>query len=327
LSANKFNTVGKKSQVFFSNIFFPVLYPSFWNSANGTIAQDDAEAIRALLSEAPIVDNLFLCLTSTGGSGMATVRIANLLRRRCKRLVVLVPARAESAATMLALAADEIHLAPHANLSPVDTSIQHTLGPVNQTNDQVSVGQDELARIMALWRKETHSKTSSPYSELWRYIHPLVIGAIDRANSLSLKLCDVLMEYHIHDKVLRHKIATKLTTAYPAHSYPILLSEARNIGIPAKEMAPELEKVLVALQEYYVESGKIIRIDQDEDHHHDHELTNIVERSGQMAFYRLDRDWYYRKEERRWLPMNNNDRWYMAELSNGKIRERSLHIQ
>ena len=94
---------------------------TYWNSANGTIAQDDAEAIRALLSEAPIVDNLFLCLTSTGGSGMATVRIANLLRRRCKRLVVLVPARAESAATMLALAADEIHLAPHANLSPVDT--------------------------------------------------------------------------------------------------------------------------------------------------------------------------------------------------------------
>jgi len=73
---------------------------TYWNSANGTIAQDDAEAIRALLSEAPIVDNLFLCLTSTGGSGMATVRIANLLRRR---LVVLVPARAESAATMLAL--------------------------------------------------------------------------------------------------------------------------------------------------------------------------------------------------------------------------------
>jgi hypothetical protein len=48
---------------------------TYWNSANGTIAQDDAEAIRALLSEAPIVDNLFLCLTSTGGSGMATVRM------------------------------------------------------------------------------------------------------------------------------------------------------------------------------------------------------------------------------------------------------------
>jgi hypothetical protein len=46
-----------------------------------------------------------------------------------------------------------------------------------------------------------------------------------------------------------------------------------------------------------------------------------------MAFYRLDRDWYYRKEERRWLPMKNNDRWYMAEMNKGEIRERSLHIQ
>jgi ATP-dependent protease ClpP protease subunit len=300
---------------------------TYWNTANGIIAQDDAEAFRSLLSDAPVADNLFLCLTSTGGNGMATVRIANLLRRRCKRLIVLVPACAESAATMLALAADEIHLAPHANLGPVDTAIQHALAPVNQTNDQVNVGQDELARIMALWRKETHSRTSNPYAELWHYIHPLVIGAVDRANSLSLKLCDVLMAYHMDDKILRRKIATMLTTAYPAHGYPILLSEARRIGIPANPMDPEVEKVLAALQEYYVEAGKIIRTDQDENHHHDHELTTIVERSGRMAFYRMDRDWFYRKEERRWLPMNANDRWYMAEMNKGEIKERPLHIQ
>ena len=300
---------------------------TYWNSLNGTITNDDAEALRALLAGTPHADRLFLCLTSSGGSGSATLRIANLLRRRCRRLVVLVPTRAESAATMLALAADEIHLAPHANLSPVDTSIQHALAPVNQTNDQVNVGQDELARIIALWRKESGPKASNPFAELWRYVHPLVIGAIDRANSLSLKLCDTLMAYHISDPALRRKIARTLTTAYPAHGYPILLHEARAIGIPAVEMKYELEKVLVTLQECYVEAGKPKRIDRDENHHHDHEMLTITERAGRTVFYRLNRGWYYRVEERRWMPVHNNDRWYVAELRRGKTAERPLHIQ
>lgn len=238
---------------------------TYWNSEHGQITNNDAEAFRALLSGTPVDDTIFLCLTSTGGHGMASLRIANLFRGRCRRLVVLVPEWAQSAATLIALSADEIHLAPHANLSPVDTSIHHALGPVNQTNDQVSVGQDELSRIMSLWRNECRSKGSNPYADLWHYIHPLVIGALDRANSLSLMLCDTLLAYHMSDstKRKRRKIAETLTTAYPAHSYPILLPEARRIGLPAREMNPDIENVLVELEECYYEAGKMKRTDRD----------------------------------------------------------------
>ena len=52
-----------------------------------------------------------------------------------------------------------------------------------------------------------------------------------------------------------------LTREYPAHGYPIMLSEARKIGIPATEMKPDIEKVLSDLQRYYVEAGKQNRID------------------------------------------------------------------
>ena len=96
---------------------------TYWNSRNGEICDEDAEALRVLLSTMPFTKRLFLCLTSTGGNGLASLRIANLLRKHCESLVVLVPTCAASAATMIALAADEIWLAPHANLSPVDTKI------------------------------------------------------------------------------------------------------------------------------------------------------------------------------------------------------------
>jgi len=130
---------------------------TYWNSRNGEIGNDDTEALRTLLWEMPTAKRLFFCLTSNGGNGLASLRIANLLRRRCESLVVLVPKYAASAATMIALAADEIRLAPQANLSSVDTKIHHALAPVNQTNDQVGVGQDELTRIVSLWRKGSNS--------------------------------------------------------------------------------------------------------------------------------------------------------------------------
>lgn len=301
---------------------------TYWNSRNGEIADEDTEAFRTLLSEVPFAQRLFLCLTSSGGSGLASLRIANLLRKHCESLVVLVPTCAASAATMLALAADEIYLAPHANLSPVDTKIRHALAPVNQANDQVCVGQDELSRIISLWRKESKDGSSNPYAALWPFIHPLVIGAVDRANSLSLKLCDALMSFHISNAALRRKIAKTLTMEYPAHGYPIMLSEARKIGIPATEMKPEIEKVLTALQGFYVEAGKQDRVDVDQNHHHDYELTSIAERKGMVVLFRLDRDWTYRAEERRWQPMNTTkDGWYTVVLHKGKSIEKPLHIQ
>jgi hypothetical protein len=300
---------------------------TYWNSRNGEIGNDDTEALRMILSEMPTAKRLFFCLTSNGGNGLASLRIANLLRRHCQSLVVLVPKCAASAATMIALAADEIRLAPHANLSPVDTKIHHALAPVNQTNDQVGVGQDELTRIVSLWRKESRNGSSNPYAALWPYIHPLVVGAVDRANSLSLKLCDALMSFHISNAAMRKRIAQTLTMEYPAHGYPIMLSEAQHIGIPATEMSPDVERLLSSLLGFYAEAGQLNRVDSDQDHHHDSELMSIVERNGKLVVFRLDRDWYYRTEERRWLPINTaHDGWYTVEMLKGKPVERHLHI-
>ncbi|MDD5674112.1 MAG: hypothetical protein PHC61_08120 [Chitinivibrionales bacterium] len=299
---------------------------TYWNSENGVITREDAEAFHTLLAGMKFCPKLYLCLTSKGGTGLASLRIATLLRSYCKSLIVLVPVRAESAATMLALAADEIQLAPQANLSPVDTSIQHALSPLDHENDHVSVGQDELARIVSLWQKEAKNSPSNLYPELWRYIHPLVIGAVDRANSLSLKLCDALMSFHISDAKVRQKIAETLTMAYPTHAYPILLQETKAIGIPAKAMAPELENILSALLEYYYEAGKFKRTDRDKDYHHDDEIAAFIERTGKIAYFRLDRDWYYRPEEKRWTSMHVNNGWYLADLIKNKVVEKPLNI-
>ena len=45
--------------------------------------------------------------------------------------------------------------------------------------------------------------------------------------------------------------------------------------------------------------------DFDEENHHDNEITNILEGKGLQVFYQVEKDWHYRKEERRWVPMND----------------------
>jgi hypothetical protein len=83
----------------------------------------------------------------------------------------------------------------------------------------------------------------------------------------------------------------------------------------------------VSLHQYYVEAGELIRIDQDQDHHHDHEIPTLIERAGNMVLYRNDHDWYYRPEERRWQAMHRKDSWYQTEFKKGRMEERPLHIQ
>ena len=42
------------------------------------------------------------------------------------------------------------------------------------------MGQDELQRVIALWEKHGREGDVNPFQELYKYLHPLVIGAVDR---------------------------------------------------------------------------------------------------------------------------------------------------
>jgi CRISPR/Cas system CMR-associated protein Cmr1 (group 7 of RAMP superfamily) len=55
-------------------------------------------------------------------------------------------------------------------------------------NDLVSVSQNELDRVLRLWEERKQPSDQNPYNQLYKYIHPLVFGSVDRASSLSIKL-------------------------------------------------------------------------------------------------------------------------------------------
>ncbi len=71
-------------------------------------------------------DAVDLLVVSMGGDPMTAWRMMTLLHSRVKKVAVLVPQVAYSAATMLAMGAHEIVMHPHGTLGPVDPQIEVT---------------------------------------------------------------------------------------------------------------------------------------------------------------------------------------------------------
>jgi hypothetical protein len=300
----------------------------YWLSPNGAICQNDLNVFNAILKNINYSDNLYLFIKSDGGDGKASLRMINLLRKKCRKLVALVPLNCESAATMLALGADTICMGPMAFLTPVDTSITHDLSPVDKSNDRVSVGVNEMERIIAGWKRNLTAKDENVYRHLYQYIHPLVMAAVDRAGSLSNMLCNEIMAYHMKDERKRRRISKILNSDYPSHGYPIVLKEARRIGIPAIPLDEALNEELIRLNDIYSEMCQKCRTDFDPHHHRDNEILNIVESSGKMIYYHLDKEWHYYETERTWRFTNDYSSYKSRALdAGGKIVESLFYVR
>lgn len=302
----------------------PVL--CYWNSNRGGICANDVLALYQVLESVRHSDTVYLFIKSDGGSGTAALRMINLIRGHCNTLISLVPLECASAATMMAIGADEIRMGPMAFLSAVDTSLTHDLSPLDRDNDRVSVSLDELNRVVKLWRRNTEDSGSNPYKSLFEYVHPLVIGAVDRAESLSIMLCEELLSYHITDKERVRQIAEVLNAGYPSHSYPILVNEAQRIGLNAHPLDKPTNNLLLELNALYSEMGQKAITDFDDIRSHSNEILNILEARDIQVFYQNDKDWFYRTEERRWITLNDNSNWHVTEHINGEEQHSILHF-
>jgi len=305
------------------------VFLTYWTSTSGSVCDNDVMALHEVLDQIGPQPHLTLFVKSDGGSGMAALRMVHLLRRYTKRLTVVAPLNCASAATMLALGADVIEMGPLSYLTAVDTSLEHDLSPLDHTNQLVPVSNDEVDRVMRLWKEHAARDNAAvhPHQELYKYVHPLVIGALDRASSLSLMLCREILGYHLADKKKAERISRQLNYAYPAHQYPITSREARRLGLKVRDLDPGTDDLLQDLNLLYSEMGQRAITDYDEENHHDNEITNILEGKELQVFYQVEKDWHYRKEERRWVSMNDVSSWYRCRKKDGKVVKTKFHIR
>ena len=88
---------------------------------------DSEEVLRAIRSTPPEVP-IDLILHTPGGLALAATQIALALRAHPQKKTVIIPHYAMSGGTLIALAADEIIMDPHAAMGPVDPQLMDQTG-------------------------------------------------------------------------------------------------------------------------------------------------------------------------------------------------------
>ena len=188
-----------------------------------------------------------LLIVSNGGDPTVAWRIMSLLRERVKTVGALVPQAAFSAATLLALGADEIVMHSCANLGPVDPQITSQRPG---TKEVVQFGSEDLTEFLRFVKDNVglsdQDHLKSAFELFSKESGAVPIGIAARASQLSLSMGEKLLRMHMKDgegqkaKVIAETLKTKFFT----HGYPLGRKEAKEIGLKVVEPEVELERLI-----------------------------------------------------------------------------------
>lgn len=225
------------------------------------IAADVLPLVYDHLTDLGEVEEIDLFLYTPGGDTLSGFGLVNLLREFCRKLVVIVPFRALSCGTLIALGADEIIMSKGAQLSPVDVSVSSPYNPQApgvQPQGRVNllpVSVEEMMGFLNLARKEAGLKNEESISKivlaLAEKVHPLALGAVYRAREQTSMLAKRLLKSHVKDESKAEAIVNKLTKELPSHNYLVSRTEAKEIGLNVIDVPADFQKIVWGLYREY----------------------------------------------------------------------------
>lgn len=220
--------------------------------------------LEQLLSQTGKIPKLDLFLRCTGGIAEVPWRIVSLLREFTDKLGVIVPRIALSGATHIAISADELIMTAFSVLGSVDPTRRHPLLPKDAADNPIPVSVEDLKHCIEFIQEqlgESYHKQdlAAIISELFKYINPLAIGAVEQSYKLSkliTRKCLGSRKEQLSEKKIE-EIVEKLAGEYYSHSFPISRSEVESdLGLPVTRPNDELSKLILDLENYYIEQFK-----------------------------------------------------------------------
>lgn len=158
-----------------------------------------------------------IILHTPGGESFAALQVARALKAHKGKKTVFVPYYAMSAGTLISLAADEIVLADHAVLGPVDSQVYWAgfAYPIQSIHNLVA------------------TKSANA-------IDDTLLLLANRYRTLSKEDHDTALEMMAgtYAKPVAEKIARTLTNGELSHSYPLTAGAARKLGLHVSTTMP-----------------------------------------------------------------------------------------
>ena len=185
-------------------------------------------------------NKLFLILESPGGELDSAAKIINICKEYSQEFNVIVPFYAKSAASLIALSADNLFLGNAGEIGPIDPQVKHPalnmFFPALAIKDAIEVTESS---------KDPYVKMS-----LADKIDPYLMGAYQR----TLKEAGQHLEKSnlIKSSKDKEKVIKELTQTYISHGYPICAKECSRIGIKTSKFKNDkiFEKVYTLFEEH-----------------------------------------------------------------------------
>lgn len=209
--------------------------------------------------ELPKID---LFIHSNGGDSIVPWKLVTLVRDYCSEFNLIVPHRAFSAGTLIALGADQIIMHPMGMLGPTDPTVKNQYNPQNprNANELLGISVEDVTSYIKLIKEDfgiTHEdELIEAVKILAEKVHPLALGNVKRFHSQSRMLAKKLLELHMKDEDDNHKISEivdNLNSKLFFHGHPIHYKEAQKLGLkvdlPEKSLQDLIWKLYLSYEQ------------------------------------------------------------------------------
>jgi len=221
----------RRLAVYFANV----------NHPSSGISQPDVAPFQDLLFDCEPHCSLDLLLQSPGGDIDIAEKLVYMLRQRASSLRVVVVERAKSAATLIALAADEILMSSTSELGPIDPQVTIFTAdgrPLQRPARSFLDGLDQIKKSVS-----DDGELNPAYFPLLSQLDPALLDFCQKAIARSEQFAEKwLSRYMLVDRPESARdIAARLTDVekYRSHGMVIDSQEAAQLGLRVTVMPPD----------------------------------------------------------------------------------------
>lgn len=194
-------------------------------------------------------------IVSNGGDPITSLRIINILRERFDHITVVVPYVAYSAATILALGADDILMHRFSNLGPVDPQLTILKPNIVGQNSDLHFSSEDIRNYIEFLKEDVgitdQEYLASAIANLSTEVGAIPIGSAKRSQQLSLSLSKKMLETHLPSENTATSIAQKLNSSFYHHGYAVSRKEAKDIGLTITIPTAEEESLMWSIWQEY----------------------------------------------------------------------------
>lgn len=198
-----------------------------------------------------------LFIYSRGGDVEVPWRIVSMIREFCTRFNVIVPYHAHSAATLVALGANEIVMGAKAELGPIDPSLARS----GRGGRAEEISAEDVMSYLRFLRDgvglSDQSSLTSLVASLADGVQPLTLGTVFALHSHVRMVAEKMLRLHMRNEQAIQGIVSALVERMHLHGHAIGRKEAKSLGLKISIPTPEVEKAIWELFESYEEALKL----------------------------------------------------------------------